>query len=110
MQCGSLTGRPHYPGQPVSKDNPPVPFHLYSMQQAIEDDFILVVLRNYTSYDVAFRIGSKFAGVMMNTWTKRAPARLGQVAVAKLPFKLISSSLDWRANPIHKIVPISVSG
>lgn len=80
------------------------------MQQAIEDAFMLVVLRNYTSFDVAFRIGSKFAEVMMNTWTKRAPARLGQVAVAKLPFKLISPNIDWRADPIHKTVSISVSG
>lgn len=57
----SLFGRPRQPGQPASKDNPPVPFHLYTMQQAIEEGFILDVLRNYTSYDVAFRIGSKFA-------------------------------------------------
>ena len=57
----SLFGRPRQPEQPVSKDNPPVPFHLYTMQQAIEEGFILDVLKNYTSYDVAFRIGSKFA-------------------------------------------------
>ena len=31
------------------------------MQQAIEEGFILDVLKNYTSYDVAFRIGSRFA-------------------------------------------------
>lgn len=57
----SLFGRPLKAGQPVTKDNPPVPFHLYTMQQAIEEGFILDVLKNYTSYDVAFRIGSKFA-------------------------------------------------
>ena len=57
----SLFGRPQLSGQPVSKDNPPVPFHLYTMQQAIEEGFILDVLKNYTSYEVAFRIGSKFA-------------------------------------------------
>lgn len=57
----SLFGRPRHPEQPVSKDNPPVPFHLYTMQQAIEEDFILDVLKNYTSYKVAFRIGSEFA-------------------------------------------------
>ncbi|HEX8614158.1 MAG TPA: type I restriction endonuclease, partial [Telluria sp.] len=57
----SLFGRPRQPGQPTSKDNPPVPFHLYSMQQAIEEGFILDVLRNYTSYNVAFRIGAEFA-------------------------------------------------
>ncbi len=57
----SLFGRPRQPDQPVSKDNPPVPFHLYTMQQAIEEGFILDVLKNYTSYDVAFRIGTEFA-------------------------------------------------
>ena len=57
----SLFGRPRLPGQPISKDNPPIPFHLYTMQQAIEEGFILDVLKNYTSYGVAFRIGSEFA-------------------------------------------------
>ena len=28
----------------------PAPFHVYTMQQAIEEGFILDVLRNYTSY------------------------------------------------------------
>ena len=31
-------------------DGKPVPFHLYSMRQAIEEGFILDVLANYTSY------------------------------------------------------------
>ncbi len=34
----------------------PQPFHLYSMQQAIEERFILDVLQNYTSYKVAYRL------------------------------------------------------
>lgn len=57
----SLFGRPKDPSKAISLDNPPVPFHLYSMQQAIEENFILDVLSNYTSYNVAFRIGSEFA-------------------------------------------------
>ena len=57
----SLFGRPRQPDRPASKDNPPLPFHLYTMQQAIDEGFILDVLKNYTSYDVAFRIGSRFA-------------------------------------------------
>ena len=32
------------------------PFHLYSMQQAIEEGFILDVLQNYTTYKAAFRL------------------------------------------------------
>lgn len=34
----------------------PKPFHLYTMQQAIEEGFILDVLRNYTPYKVAFKL------------------------------------------------------
>ncbi|WP_044527713.1 type I restriction endonuclease subunit R [Herbaspirillum sp. B65] len=56
-----LFGRPKVPGQPVSKENPPVPFHLYTMQQAIDEGFILDVLKNYTSYKVAYRLGSEMA-------------------------------------------------
>jgi len=33
-----------------------VPFHLYSMRQAIEESFILDVLSNYTTYKTFFRI------------------------------------------------------
>ena len=33
-----------------------VPFHLYTMRQAIEEGFILDVLANYTTYDTYFRI------------------------------------------------------
>ena len=35
-------------------DGKPRPFHLYSMRQAIEEGFILDVLRNYTTYDLYF--------------------------------------------------------
>ncbi|RMB57852.1 type I restriction endonuclease subunit R [Tessaracoccus antarcticus] len=35
------------------------PFHLYTMQQAIEEEFILDVLKNYTTYDTAFQLAQK---------------------------------------------------
>lgn len=34
----------------------PTPFHLYSMRQAIEENFILDVLQNYTTYELYFKI------------------------------------------------------
>jgi type I restriction enzyme R subunit len=37
-------------------DGLPQPFHVYSMRQAIEERFILDVLKNYTSYKLAFRL------------------------------------------------------
>jgi len=39
-----------------SADGLPQPFHVYSMRQAIEEGFILDVLRNYTSYKLAFKL------------------------------------------------------
>ena len=38
------------------EDGKPVPFHLYSMRQAIEEGFILDVLRNYMTYDTYYRL------------------------------------------------------
>ncbi|OAI61098.1 Type I site-specific restriction-modification system, R (restriction) subunit and related helicase [Ralstonia solanacearum] len=37
-------------------DGLPEPFHVYSMRQAIEEGFILDVLKNYTTYKLAFKL------------------------------------------------------
>jgi len=44
------------PSRKPAPDNVPKPFHVYSMRQAIEEGFILDVLRNYTSYKLAFKL------------------------------------------------------
>jgi type I restriction enzyme R subunit len=44
------------PERPPADDNKPVPFHVYSMRQAIEEGFILDVLQNYVTYKTAFRL------------------------------------------------------
>ncbi|MBE7939066.1 MULTISPECIES: type I restriction endonuclease [Ramlibacter] len=44
------------PKRPPAPDNIPQPFHVYSMRQAIEEGFILDVLKTYTSYKVAFSL------------------------------------------------------
>lgn len=51
-----LFGRVPDPTQPAGPDNLPRPFHVYSMRQAIEEGFILDVLKNYTSYKLAFKL------------------------------------------------------
>ena len=51
-----LFGRKPKPDQPGGPDNLPAPFHVYSMRQAIEEGFILDVLKNYTSYKLAFKL------------------------------------------------------
>jgi hypothetical protein len=40
------------------RDEQPVPFHVYSMRQAIEEGFILDVLKNYTPYKLAFKLAN----------------------------------------------------
>jgi type I restriction enzyme R subunit len=86
----SLFGRPRDPSKPVSADNPPAAFHTYTMQQAIEEGFILDVLRNYTGYKTAFRIGTQFAesddkrvdkksaGRALAKWLSLHPTNIGQ--------------------------------
>lgn len=53
-----LFGRRPKPDQPAGPDNLPIAFHVYSMRQAIEEGFILDVLKNYTPYRLAFRLAS----------------------------------------------------
>ncbi|WP_019012367.1 type I restriction enzyme subunit R domain-containing protein [Deinococcus aquatilis] len=49
-------GRLPDPSIPPGKDNLPGPVHVYTMQQAIEEEFILDVLRNYTGYKTAWKL------------------------------------------------------
>jgi type I restriction enzyme, R subunit len=44
------------PSRKPAIDNLPAPFHVYSMRQAIEEKFILDVLKNYTPYSLAFKL------------------------------------------------------
>lgn len=50
-----LFGRP-------DEDGKPVPFHEYTMRQAIEEGYILDVLRGYQTYDLAFQIAQSTEG------------------------------------------------
>lgn len=54
-----LFGRRPMPDQPASDTNLPAAFHVYSMRQAIEEGFILDILKNYTPYRLAFRLANE---------------------------------------------------
>lgn len=41
------------------EEGKPIPYHLYSMRQAIEEGFILDVLKNYTTYKEYYRFSKK---------------------------------------------------
>lgn len=49
-------------GHRDSDEGEPRPFHLYSMKQAIEEGFILDVLRGYRTYKTYFDLGEKIEG------------------------------------------------
>lgn len=53
-----LFGRRPNPELPAGDDNLPAPFHVYGMRQAIEEGFILDILKNYTPYSLAFRLAN----------------------------------------------------
>lgn len=101
----SLFGRPRIPALPASADNPPVPFHTYTMQQAIEEGFILDVLRNYANYKTALRLGTEFeqgddrrvdkksAGRALAKWLSLHPTNIAQKV------QLIAE--HFRANVAH---------
>jgi type I restriction enzyme R subunit len=85
-----LFGTRPNPALPVSDDNKPAAFHVYSMRQAIEEGFILDVLRNYTPYKLAFRLANQgkeydeteverseaLKGIMR--WVRLHPYNIGQ--------------------------------
>jgi len=54
-----LFGRKPQPDLPAGPNNLPSAFHVYSMRQAIEEGFILDVLKNYTPYRLAFRLANE---------------------------------------------------
>lgn len=76
-----LFGRLPNPDDAPSRTNKPEAYHVYSMRQAIEEGFILDVLKNYTNYKVAYNLAlaiqesdqeveSKKAKVKLNQWVR----------------------------------------
>ncbi|MDR5899985.1 DEAD/DEAH box helicase family protein [Halomonas vilamensis] len=83
-----LFGRVPDPSLPPSADNKPEPFHLYSMRQAIEEGFILDVLRNYVTYSTAWKLAhpddedhevdAKKASRTLAKWVRLHPYNIAQ--------------------------------
>ncbi|EQD36323.1 type I restriction-modification system, R subunit, partial [mine drainage metagenome] len=66
------------PSRPSADDNVPTPFDIYSMRQAIEEKFILDVLKNYTPYKMAFNLAH--AGKSIKVDEGKAKTRLALLA------------------------------
>ncbi|NOR71720.1 MAG: DEAD/DEAH box helicase [Methylomarinum sp.] len=73
-----LFGRLPNPNEASSKKNKPEAYHVYSMRQAIEEGFILDVLKNYTNYKVAYNLAMKIEGSDQEVESKRAKVKLNQ--------------------------------
>lgn len=73
-----LFGRLPNPDEAPSKTNKPEAYHVYSMRQAIEEGFILDVLKNYTNYKVAYNLAMKIEGADEEVESKKAKVKLNQ--------------------------------
>ena len=63
-------------GRPDPATGKPAPFDLYSMKQAIEEGFILDVLQNYLTYDLAFQLARRGDGGETKVDTTKASAQV----------------------------------
>lgn len=73
-----LFGRLPRPDEVPSKTNKPAAYHVYSMRQAIEEGFILDVLKNYTNYKVAYNLAQKISSTDQEVESKKAKVKLNQ--------------------------------
>ncbi|GAB1352322.1 MAG TPA: DEAD/DEAH box helicase family protein [Candidatus Rifleibacterium sp.] len=73
-----LFGRLPKPGEAPSKTNRPEAFHVYSMRQAIEEVFILDVLKNYTNYKVAYNLALAIQESDQEVESRRARVKVSQ--------------------------------
>lgn len=82
----------------------PLPYHLYTMKQAIEEGYILDVLRGYHSYSIAFQVGQNAASgteevdqaeanKQVMRWVKLNPQTIAQKAAIMVE--------HFRANVAH---------
>ena len=104
-----LFGRPADPSRPASKSNLPQPFHRYPMRQAIEEGFILDVLRGYVPYKTAFnfarqvedikRVSGKQAKRALAQWMSLHPTNVTQKVqfIIEHFHKNVESLLDGKA-------------
>ncbi|MCK4508166.1 MAG: type I restriction endonuclease subunit R, partial [Desulfuromonadales bacterium] len=73
-----LFGRVPNPDLPPSRQNKPEAFHVYSMRQAIEEGFILDVLKNYTNYKVAYQLAQRIQAKDEEVDSKKATVKVNQ--------------------------------
>ncbi|EWM16067.1 type I restriction enzyme R protein [Kutzneria sp. 744] len=91
-------------------DGKPVEFHLYSMRQAIEEGYILDVLRGYQSYDTALKIAGQAESGDGDEVVDEAAARKGLMRWVKLHPTNISQKVQIIVEHFHANVAHLLEG
>ncbi|MDA8416562.1 MAG: DEAD/DEAH box helicase family protein [Betaproteobacteria bacterium] len=102
-----LFGRSADPSRPASKSNLPQPFHRYPMRQAIEEGFILDVLRGYVPYKTAFNLAKQVED------TKRVSGKQAKRALAQwmsLHPTNVTQKVQFIIEHFHKNVEFLLDG
>ena len=88
----------------MGADGKPGPFHVYSMRQAIEEEFILDVLKNYTSYAAFYQLGSMSDDKLVpQQKAKKALSRFAKLHAHNISQKVIVIVEHFREHVAAKI-------
>ena len=100
-----LFGRPADRTKPASRANPPVPFHRYTMRQAIEEHFILDVLNGYTPYRTALNLAKKLEdrGRVSNKRARKALAQWMTLHATNVTNKVEFIVEHFSRNVMHRL-------
>ncbi len=110
-----LFGRPPEGGSLDAKTR--VPFHIYTMEQAIEEGFILDVLKNYTPYKLAFKLAHNGREIdekqideekgmkSLMRWVKLHPYNIAQKV--QIIVEHFRENVMWRINGMAKAMVVT---
>ena len=92
-------------GHSIPGSDKKVPFHLYSMKQAIEEGFILDVLRNYVTYKTYFEVRQIVENDVNvpKSKTKRKIAKSRDIHPTNISQKVAIIIEHFKDNVMHKI-------
>ncbi|WP_179123171.1 type I restriction endonuclease subunit R [Ferroacidibacillus organovorans] len=96
-----MFGRRPAPGEP------PQPFHLYSMRQAIEENFILDVLRNYTTYKSYYKLAK---AIEDDPTLEEKPAKKAIARFASLHPHNVSQKTEIMVEHFRNVTRHKISG
>jgi type I restriction enzyme R subunit len=97
------------PKRKPAPDNVPFAFHVYSMRQAIEEKFILDVLKNYTPYKLAFKLAHEGKDYDEKT-VERAAAMKGIMGWVRLHPYNIAQKVEIVVEHFREFVAPLLSG